>query len=327
MHQVSKRQNIAYQLICIYLKYMEDIILKKCDTITSMSNSLTKCPDSFKTTKMFIRYFSIVLIILISSCSPKFGSTITSKQTPLTDTDFILVLQLNDKFINDGVEVGTIKAGDNGFSTSCSYYEIIDNLKQIARNNGANVLKIIKHRTPDQWSSCERITAKIYKVPNFRIHEKEIEWAEERKLTWEDFKGIAELNSGAKTLCGFGYQSNYISLITKAKIFITAKFYCNLSWVRPDQKNNIALLEHEQVHFDLSELYARYLRKKFEERKVSYFNLYLYAEPTFKDLYAMYKNAQDLYDLETEHGLNVEQQKAWALKISNELKELNEYKK
>jgi hypothetical protein len=194
------------------------------------------------------------LTTLIFSCSPKIGSTITSKQTPLSDTDFVLVLQQQDDFINDGIEIGSIKSGDNGLSTNCTYFEVVDRLKQLARQNGANVIKITEHKMPDRWSSCERLTAKIYRVPNFRKHEKEIEWTANRKLTWEDFKGspkiISNSNTAAQTYCVFGFQTNYVTILTKAKIFTKNTFTCNLSWVKPDQKDKADLLEHEQGHFD-----------------------------------------------------------------------------
>lgn len=134
-------------------------------------------------------FYLAFFTILIYSCSPKIGSTITSKQPPLSDTDFVLVLQQQDDFTNDGIEVGSIKSGDNGLSTNCTYFEVIDKLKQMARENGANVIKVTEHKGPDRLSSCDRFTAKIYKVPDFRKHEKGIEWSPNRKLTWEDFKG------------------------------------------------------------------------------------------------------------------------------------------
>lgn len=181
------------------------------------------------------------MAIFIYSCSTKIGSTITSKQPPLSDTVFVLVLQQQDNFSNDGIEIGLIKSGDNGLSTNCTYFEVIDKLKELARLNGANVIKITDHKQPDRFSSCDRITAKIYRVPDFRKHEKEIEWSSHRKLTWEDFKGnpksISNTNVAAQTYCGFSFQSNYVTMFTKAKIFVTTTFSCNLSWVCPDQKD------------------------------------------------------------------------------------------
>jgi hypothetical protein len=271
------------------------------------------------------------LVTLIYSCSPKIGSTITSKQTPLSDTDFVLVLQQQDDFINDGIEIGSIKSGDNGLSTNCTYFEVIDRLKQLARQNGANVIKITEHKMPDRWSSCERLTAKIYRVPNFRKHEKEIEWTANRKLTWEDFKGspkiISNSNTAAQTYCGFGFQTNYVTILTKAKIFTKNTFTCNLSWVRPDQKDKADLLEHEQGHFDLCEVYTRQLRKKLEEKKLTVLNLNTDANIIFKDVYALYLDRQELYEKETNHGLNRQKQIEWTATMSAELNDLSNYTK
>lgn len=89
-------------------------------------------------------YFAF-LATIIYGCSPKIGSTIIAKQTPLLDTAFVLVLRQQDDFYNDGVEIGSIKSGDNGLSTNCTYFEVIDKLKQLARQNGANVIKITEH--------------------------------------------------------------------------------------------------------------------------------------------------------------------------------------
>lgn len=271
------------------------------------------------------------LATLIYSCSPKIGSTITSKQTPLSDTDFVLVLQQQDDFINDGIEIGSIKSGDNGLSTNCTYFEVIDRLKQLARQNGANVIKITEHKMPDRWSSCERLTAKIYRVPNFRKHEKEIEWTANRKLTWEDFKGspkiISNSNTAAQTYCGFGFQTNYVTILTKAKIFTKNTFTCNLSWVRPDQKDKADLLEHEQGHFDLCEVYTRQLRKKLEEKKLTVLNLNTDANIIFKDVYVLYLDRQELYEKETNHGLNRQKQIEWTATMSAELNDLSNYTK
>ncbi len=275
-------------------------------------------------------YFAF-LSSLLYSCSPKIGSTISSKQPPLADTDFVLVLQQLDNFTNDGIEVGSIKSGDNGLSTNCTYYEVIDRLKQLARQSGANVIRITEYKNPDRWSSCVRLTAKIYRVPDFRKHEKEIEWTSNRKLTWEDFKGtpksISNTNTAAQTYCGFGFQTNYVSILTKTKIFVTTTFTCNLSWVRPDQKNRTDLLEHEQGHFDLCEVYARQLRKKLQEKKMTVFNLLPDADIIFKDVYALYLDRQELYEKETNYGLDRQKQSYWRAEIHKKLNELSNFTK
>jgi hypothetical protein len=270
--------------------------------------------------------------ISIYSCSLKIGSTITSKQPPLSDTDFVLVLQQQDDFTNDGIEVGTIKSKDKvGLSTFCTYSEVINKLKQLARQNGANVIKIIAHKEPNRWSECERITAKIYRVPDYRNHEKEIDWMANRKLTWEDFKRalklVSESNTAAQTFCSFSFQSKFLSFHPESKIVVKNSFSCDLSWVRSDQKERAGLLEHEQGHFDLCEVYARQLRKKIEENKLTVRHLKIDADILLKDVYAWYLDRKELYEKETNYGLNRQKQVEWTAAISNELSNLSRYAK
>jgi hypothetical protein len=88
----------------------------------------------------------------------------------------------------------------------------IDDLVVLAQQSGANILKITDRKEPDQWSSCSRIIAKIYHVPDPRKFEKEIVWSEDRKLVWDDFKATGKPVPGtdvaAVTQCGIGVQTN-----------------------------------------------------------------------------------------------------------------------
>ncbi|MFT4094187.1 MAG: hypothetical protein QM640_11155 [Niabella sp.] len=52
---------------------------------------------------------------------------------------------------------------------------VIESLKTIARENGANVIKITKPLQPDSKSTYERIYADIYRVRDIHKHETEIE--------------------------------------------------------------------------------------------------------------------------------------------------------
>lgn len=276
------------------------------------------------------RLFHLIFITLaFYSCSPKIGSTIISTQPALSDTEFVLVLQEQDDFVNDGIEIGTIKSGDNGLSNNCSYFEVLEKLKLLARQSGANVIKITKQKSPDNWSSCVRLNATIYKVSDFRKHEKEIFWTSDRKLSWEDFKGspktISNANAAAQTYCGFGFQTNQVSVLTKTKIFTTNIFTCNLSWVREDQKYRTDLLEHEQGHFDLCEVYSRQLRKKLIEKKLTVYNINTDANTIFKNVYALYLDRQELYEKETNYGLDRQKQVEWTKRIASEIKDLNSF--
>jgi hypothetical protein len=270
-----------------------------------------------------------ILTTILFSCSPKIRTTITSKQPLLSYNEPVLVLRQDESFDNNGIEVGTVKAGDNGMSSNCSYNELIEILTQTAKLNGANILKITEHKTPDLWSTCDRITAKIYRVSDFRKYEKEIVWSATRKLTWDDFKGnpkpISNTNVAAVSYCGFGFQSNRVTMFKKLKIYSKTIFDCKLSWVRPDQIERKDLLEHEQTHFDLCEVYSRILRKKIEEKNLTVFNLNNEADAIFKEIYALYLDRQELYEKETNYGLDRQKQIEWTIKVEKELTELNAY--
>ena len=85
------------------------------------------------------------------------------------------------------------------------------------------------------------------------------------------------------------------------------------------------ILAHEQVHFDISEWHARKLNKalreyRFNERTVS------------RDIPAIYDHVmkeqtyfQTLYDSETNHSRDKEQQAFWQEKIKKELEKLKFY--
>ena len=139
-------------------------------------------------------------------------------------------------------------------------------------------------------------------------------------------KSISKLNFAAQIYCSFGFQTNYVTLLTKTKIFVTTTFTCNLSLVSSDQKNRVDLLEHEQGHFDLCEIYARQLRKKLK-KKLTVFNLNTYANIILKNVYALYLDRQELLEKETNYGFNRLKQIEWTKTISSELAILSSFTK
>ena len=83
----------------------------------------------------------------------------------------------------------------------------------------------------------------------------------------------------------------------------------------------LIFLVHEQLHFDISELFARKMRKQlskkhFTKRVKSEINA-IY-ESILKEL----SDFQNLYDAETNFSRNKEQQLFWNRKIQEALKEI-----
>lgn len=157
-----------------------------------------------------------------------------------------------------------------------------------------------------------------------------IEWNASRKLTWEDFSGTPSgdlMHHAAVTNCGFGYSSNKVTAFKKPVLTVTNVFNPNLSWVQPSQINRRQLLEHEQLHFDIAELYARRLRKEFSTSRITYTNLKRKTESIFDKVYQDYLKRQEAYEKETDYSLNTQNQLEWRRTIDAELTDLNIYSK
>jgi len=114
---------------------------------------------------MKINVFMIIgSILILTSCSAKLTSSIQKTYAPLDYKEEVIVFGIGEEIPSDAEKLGTIKVGDSGFSVNCNYATVLEKAKTESRKVGGNVLKITKHKRPDLWSSCHRITADVYKV-------------------------------------------------------------------------------------------------------------------------------------------------------------------
>jgi hypothetical protein len=108
-------------------------------------------------------------MLLICSCAPKVSTSISKKYAPLDFREEVYIIGLQEPEPQNSVLLGTVKIGDTGFSTNCSWEVVIDKAKLEARKAGGNAIKITEHTPPNAMSTCHRITARILKVENFDI--------------------------------------------------------------------------------------------------------------------------------------------------------------
>lgn len=112
--------------------------------------------------------FLLSFCILIAGCSPKVVTSLTTNYSSLDPTEEVVVLDMNksDMIIKDAEQLGTIKIGDTGFtSTRAGAYDaVLELAKEQARRAGGNVVRITSHRHPDGHSTIHRITADILRV-------------------------------------------------------------------------------------------------------------------------------------------------------------------
>ena len=85
------------------------------------------------------------------------------------------------------------------------------------------------------------------------------------------------------------------------------------------------MLQHEQGHFDLAELYARKLNKALKEYTFNAQTINKDVNSIYEKIMAEQHKAQNRYDLETDFSRNKSRQAMWSSKIANDLKMLEPF--
>ena len=155
-----------------------------------------------------------------------------------------------------------------------------------------------------------------------------LEWESGHPLSWRDFRAPVDQGSmhAAATYSGVQYTYKYTSDPDLKFSFDAVSFFDkNRSWKNPDRINEY-ILAHEQLHFDISELHARMLRKAFAEK--------IFSERFEKEIKSIYeqnnasrRKMQTQYDDETDHSKNAEAQARWNIHIQQQLDLFNNFRK
>lgn len=148
-------------------------------------------------------------------------------------------------------------------------------------------------------------------------------------LTWKDFitrsttQNDSRFPSTVSTGLDFNWDYNIDNAQQNFSYTVCARLYPGSSWVISSQKDS-TLLAHEQLHYDITELYARKLRKVISG--------YQLGRNIRKDLKLIYDTIEDSrkkmqvkYDIQTIHSKNQEIQHVWDKKIDSLLNTLKIY--
>lgn len=150
-------------------------------------------------------------------------------------------------------------------------------------------------------------------------------WTPERKLVWDDFKGAPDTQTNllAMTYAGIGFQLACENDKLKANIF--CYFNQKNSWTK--DKESEYLLRHEQLHFDLTELYTRKLRQRINEVSDPCGKNFGKLNNIYQVIFTECENEQNLYDKESNHSMNKQKQQEWELQIAKDLKTMEKFAK
>ena len=167
------------------------------------------------------------------------------------------------------------------------------------------------------------IAQKVQEPVDFQIYK---EWQPFNPLKWEDFKGSRpdQYHGDAGSMVKIKAVPYFVKKRIKYDVYTL--FNKTKSWALAQSPQ---LLAHEQLHFDIAELYARKIRKRI---------LQLSREPGKKSDLKIYNNEirkllkesnefDRLYDIETLHGSLPKKQKEWQNKVKNSLSALKDFAK
>jgi Bacterial protein of unknown function (DUF922) len=147
-------------------------------------------------------------------------------------------------------------------------------------------------------------------------------WSADKKLEIADFKARPDITSPMKAMTNSGIVYSWQCDRGEFTFEVVARFDRLKSWIRSAPGSR--LLQHEQGHFDITEIYARKMRKMMATypnacqngRKI---------DAAAEALYGEWDQKQGQYDSETNHALNESEQLRWEKWIAAELEALAEY--
>ena len=155
-----------------------------------------------------------------------------------------------------------------------------------------------------------------------------IYWSKSRPLTSQDFQGVVP-SSKVKTdevanVCSeISSEGSSLNKYTTPEYTILVYFLKRESWKKPDF--SLSELNHEQTHFNISELYGRKIRaliQKLNDQGIKDLGIY---KKEINDLYNERHKTDDIYDSETRNSRDLLKQKEWDEKIAKELETFKEF--
>ena len=154
------------------------------------------------------------------------------------------------------------------------------------------------------------------------------------KLRWRDFQGpvprdprngVALTSSLRVYFEPAASREDGAWVARPADVCIAAVMYKQRSYVQIDERNSRAL-EHEQLHFDITELSARRfadalrslrVRARSQERALA--RLDRQIRSAYERALDAWARTQDRYDRETNHGLRAGPQRSWVRDVRDQL--------
>ena len=157
-----------------------------------------------------------------------------------------------------------------------------------------------------------------------------LSWNDTYKLSWQDFKAKPDPNDTAVAITasgitfGFSIRQTDKNEVVSFTSEVHAYFYPEQSWFKIEQADN-HILGHEQLHFNITELFARKFRYRISQLKVSN-DVRGQLKKIHNDINVELSLMQKRYDNETVYSRHFELQSKWKIYVDTELNTYSKYK-
>lgn len=153
--------------------------------------------------------------------------------------------------------------------------------------------------------------------------QEEVIWEPALRLSWSDFKGNVPEGTSAAATTASGISYNFSTFYEGEELKIDFKvqsfFYPSKSWYKPEVCTDVTLL-HEQLHFDITELYTRKLRERLAVASYTK-NVKEEVRKIYKVTLRQLNDFQNKYDSETNYSRNLPVQERWVSEIKAALQQ------
>lgn len=217
-----------------------------------------------------MRYLLLSLIVICTTgCNIRLVMSDVQQHAAVAVHEPFAIIGANETLDTAGLRlVAHVRTQDGGLTMRCDYETVLDTVVGMARAMGANLVKVDDHLPPTTFSTtCHRLTASLYRSDDVRRFEERILWYPERHLQVADLRGdTLHRPFQAATACGISYRSDVVR--GRTNISVEAFVDPRMSYFK-HSADDAFVLRHEQLHFDIAEVYARTLRKQILETPLS----------------------------------------------------------
>jgi hypothetical protein len=151
-----------------------------------------------------------------------------------------------------------------------------------------------------------------------------LKWSKDTLIEWSDYKASYDKKVPfySTTTATIQYRYHCTSYNLKEGVWhfrfeVESYFLKNESWCIPGKQSD-ALLQHERLHNDINEIFARKLFVALNKQTYTW-NYEAEIKDIFSRVYKALQQMQLQYDEETNHFLNKAKQAEWQLNIQSQL--------